>query len=81
MATQAPRVMRQYLALASRHAAKQSQGVKGSRSTGRIHSLRTFKFWQNCFCKLLAKFYSPLVITVYVPDHTFYKYFVLIHSH
>jgi integrase len=42
MATQAPRVMRQHLALASRHAAKQSQGVNGSRTTGKIHSLRTF---------------------------------------
>lgn len=42
MAEQSQAVLKAYLNLSSRHAAKQAQGTKGSRSTGQIHSLATF---------------------------------------
>ncbi len=43
MNVQARSVLKGFLDLSSRHAAKQSLSVKGSRTTGRIHSLRTFE--------------------------------------
>jgi len=35
-------VLKAYLSLSSRHAAKQASGAKGSQTTGKIHSLATF---------------------------------------
>lgn len=43
MADQAAALLRQHLDLSSRHAAKLESTVLGSRSTGHIHSLRTFE--------------------------------------
>ena len=42
MAEQARNLLKGHLALDSRHAAKQAAGVKGGRSTGKIHSIATF---------------------------------------
>ncbi|HHG89814.1 MAG TPA: site-specific integrase [Devosia sp.] len=42
MGSQARAVLKAFLSLTSRHAAKQAEGIRGSRSTGRIHSLATF---------------------------------------
>lgn len=47
MAEQAADLLRQHLDLSSRHAAKVELGVLGGRSTGRIHSLRTFKTYSG----------------------------------
>ncbi len=43
MATQAQAVLKGELALTSRHTAKVALDVKGSQTTGKIHSLRTFE--------------------------------------
>ena len=43
MADQARAMLKAYLDLSSRHAAKQAGGVKGSQATGKIHSVRTFE--------------------------------------
>jgi integrase len=43
MEVQAQRMLSQHLSLSSRHEAKQALGVPGARSTGQIHSLRTFE--------------------------------------
>jgi integrase len=43
MAEQAAALLRQYLDLSSRHAAKLELAVRGGGSTGRIHGLRTFE--------------------------------------
>jgi hypothetical protein len=48
MEDQVAAVLRQFLDLSSRHAAKFDLGVQGSRSTGRIHSLRTFEKYSAC---------------------------------
>lgn len=48
MEEQAAGVLRQHLDLSSRHAAKIEAGVKGTRSSGRIHSLETFEKYSNC---------------------------------
>ncbi|MGI9486119.1 MAG: site-specific integrase [Geminicoccaceae bacterium] len=42
MAEQARNLLKGHLALDSRHAAKRAAGVKGGRSTGKIHSIATF---------------------------------------
>ena len=42
MAEQARNLLKGHLALDSRHAAKKAAGVKGGRSTGKIHSVATF---------------------------------------
>ena len=42
MDVQARAVLKGFLDLSSRHAAKQAQTLKGSRTTGKIHSLRSF---------------------------------------
>ncbi len=42
MDIQARAVLKAYLSLSSRHEAKHTAGIKGSRSTGKIHSLATF---------------------------------------
>lgn len=42
MDVQARAVLKTYLSLSSRHGAKRAGGIKGSRSTGKIHSLATF---------------------------------------
>lgn len=42
MDVQARAVLKTYLSLSSRHEAKQAAAIKGSRSTGKIHSLATF---------------------------------------
>ena len=42
MAEQARNLLKGYLACESRHAAKKAAGVKGGRSTGKIHSINTF---------------------------------------
>jgi integrase len=42
MGVQARGVLKGYLALSSRHEAKRAAGIRGSRSTGKIHSLATF---------------------------------------
>ena len=42
MAEQARSLLKKYLNLTSRHTAKQSLSIKGSKTTGNIHSLRTF---------------------------------------
>jgi len=49
MADQARAVLKKHLDLSSRHEAKQSQSIKGSKSTGKIHSVRTF----NKYCESL----------------------------
>lgn len=43
MEVQAERMLGRHLALSSRHDAKQALGIPGARSTGQIHSLRTFE--------------------------------------
>jgi hypothetical protein len=48
MLEQAQAILRQHLDLSSRHAAKLDLALKGSRSTGRIHSLRTFEKYVAC---------------------------------
>ncbi|MEM7504971.1 MAG: site-specific integrase, partial [Pseudomonadota bacterium] len=48
MAAQARELLAQHIALTSRHAAKQSLGVKGSRTTGQIHSVRTHQKYLAC---------------------------------
>jgi integrase len=48
MPEQARAILRQYLDLSSRHAAKLDLTLQGSRSTGRIHSLRTFEKYVAC---------------------------------
>ena len=35
---------------------------------------------KNIFCQLLAEFNPPLIETEYVPDHSLYKDFMLIHG-
>lgn len=47
MAVQASAVLKGFLSLESRHAAKRAAGIHGSRSTGRIHSLSTFHKYAN----------------------------------
>jgi integrase len=42
MVVQGQAVLKAYLNLSSRHAAKQASGAKGSQTTGQIHSLATF---------------------------------------
>lgn len=37
-----------YLELGSRHAAKQAAGLKGNASTGKIHSMGTFRKYETC---------------------------------
>ena len=51
MSDQARAVLKNHLDLSSRHAAKQSQAIKGSKSTGKIHSIRTF----NKYCESLKQ--------------------------
>jgi integrase len=48
MEDQAAAYLRQYLDLSSRHAAKLDLSIQGGRSTGRIHSLRTFQNYTGC---------------------------------
>jgi integrase len=48
MDIQAKGLLKRYLDLSSRHAAKQAQSVRGSRTTGKIHSLRTFEKYTTC---------------------------------
>lgn len=48
MEDQAEAILRQYLDLSSRHAAKLDLSIRGSRSTGRIHSLETFHKYSGC---------------------------------
>jgi hypothetical protein len=48
MPEQARAMLRQCLDLSSRHAAKLDLALQGSRSTGRIHSLRTFEKYVAC---------------------------------
>lgn len=48
MAEQAAAILRKRLDLSSRHAAKAEAGVRGSRSTGKIHGLRTFDKYVAC---------------------------------
>jgi integrase len=48
MDEQAAAILRQHLDLSSRHAAKLDLAIQGSRSTGRIHSLRTFDKYASC---------------------------------
>jgi integrase len=43
MDVQAERMLSRHLSLSSRHEAKQALGIPGARSTGQIHSLRTFE--------------------------------------
>ena len=43
MADQARGLLKKYLDLSSRHAAKQAASVKGSKTTGNIHSIGSFK--------------------------------------
>lgn len=43
MDLQAERMLSQHLSLTSRHEAKEALGVPGAKSTGQIHSLRTFE--------------------------------------
>ena len=39
---------KRYLELGSRHAAKQAAGLKGNASTGKIHSMGTFRKYETC---------------------------------
>jgi integrase len=48
MAEQARLVLKTHLSLASRHQAKAARGIRGSRTTGRIHALRTFEKYAGC---------------------------------
>jgi hypothetical protein len=47
MADQAAAILRQYLDLFSRHAAKLELSIRGGGSTGRIHGLRTFEKYSS----------------------------------
>ena len=54
MGQQAQAVLKGFLDLSSRHAAKLAGTVKGSQATGKIHSLRTFEKYADCL-KLAGK--------------------------